>query len=31
MDVVGWTDLPALTISNSDFPAGDGNGSVEPA
>ena len=24
MDVVGWTDLPALTISDSKFPNGDG-------
>src|SRR5205823_14801724 len=24
MDVVGWTDLPALTISESKFPHGDG-------
>ena len=29
MDVVGWTDLPSLTISEQDFPAADGHQPAE--
>ena len=31
MDVVGWTDLPALTISDSQFPNGEEHSAEESA